>query len=102
MAEQYTPNLGAAPDVSAMRDAIHIAVAPVVAGEQLHPGDRVFLVYGKAYRANHGEEIGLVDPFLTMPVLPEKRFWLCLKPGTITGLRHAWSHPAFQPKPPSE
>jgi hypothetical protein len=79
------------------RDAIHIAVAPVTAAARLAPGQHVGLVQhgnlelvGPCDRA-----IGVVDPFLTADVEPGQRFWLFLYPGTITGLRHVWTHPAF-------
>jgi len=79
------------------RDAIHIAVAPVTAVERLSPGQHVGLVreddpelVGPCDRT-----IGVVDPFLTAEVEPGRRFWLFLFPGTITGLRHVWTHPAF-------
>jgi hypothetical protein len=79
------------------RDAIHIAVAPVTAAERLAPGQHVGLVreddpelVGPCDRT-----IGVVDPFLTAAVEPGARFWLFLYPGTITGLRHVWTHPAF-------
>src|SRR4029077_11817181 len=79
------------------RDAIHIAVAPVTAAVRLAPGQHVGLV-----REDNVEWVGLcdhaigvVDPFLAEAVEPGQRFWLFLYPGTITGLRHVWTHPAF-------
>jgi hypothetical protein len=79
------------------RDAIHIAVAPVTAVGRLAPGQHVGLL-----REDDPEQvgqcdrpIGVVDPFLTSAVEPGRRFWLFLYPGTITGLRHVWTHPAF-------
>ena len=79
------------------RDAIHIAVAPVTAAERLTPGQHVGLVrdgdlelVGPCACA-----IGIVDPFLAAAVEPGQRFWLFLYPGTVTSLRHIWSHPAF-------
>lgn len=94
MAEQYTPNLGSLCAHDARRDAIHIAVAPVVAGHDIDPGDRVGLKNGQAVYA--GTHVGIVDPFYRLTVKKGETFWLFLFPGTITGLRHIWSHPAFQ------
>lgn len=39
--QQYMPNLGEAPTSDARKDCVHIAVAPVIAGEDLPPGARV-------------------------------------------------------------
>lgn len=80
------------------RDAIHIAVAPVIASEKLFPGMEVGFVDGSNERVTYRTEkrIGIIDPFLTGPVQPDQRCWLYLYPGSITSLRHEWSHPAFE------
>ncbi len=79
------------------RDAVHIAVVPMTAETELTPGQPVGLS-----RSNDAEfagathkPVGIVDPFLTVPVSPGQRFWLFLYPGTITSLRHVWTHPEF-------
>ena len=79
------------------RDAIHIAVAPVTAAGRLAPGQHVGLVEeGNLELVGPCDRpIGAVDPFLAAEVEPGQRFWLFLYPGTITGLRHVWTHPAF-------
>lgn len=77
--------LGKAPEGDAGRDAVHVAVIPMTAVRVVQPGERL---------AN-----GIVDPFLTAPVQPGERFWLCLYPGTVTGMRHAWQHPCFPDEP---
>lgn len=91
-------NLGAlVTDELAERDAVHVAIWPATAGEDLRAGDRVGFI---GYEAKMGKDapalIGVVDPFLPSPVLKDQRFWLCLFPNTITSLRHDWSHPAFE------
>ena len=79
------------------KDAVHIAVAPVTAGLRLHPGDHVTVgADGVAYYAE--KTIGVVDPFCLETIQKGQQFWLFLYPGTITGLRHEWSHPAFEQK----
>lgn len=91
-------------DAEVERDAIHIAVAPVFAAEELHPGERVKLVYGRNdlmesaedETDEHREHIGVADPFLMSWRIPKgSRFWVWLLPNTITGLAHRWKHPAF-------
>lgn len=79
------------------RDAVHIAVAPATAAVRLAPGQHVGLVReGDPELVAPGEQnVGIVDPFLAGPVEPGQRFWLFLYPGTITGLRHVWTHPAY-------
>lgn len=76
------------------RDAIHVAIAPVAAGELLAPGARVKLSSGVAIK-DAKDAIGIVDPFLNNWVKTGEKFWLFLYPGTITSLRHDWTHPAF-------
>lgn len=76
------------------RDAIHVAVEPMLAAEKLFPGQHVGITPDGA-SAKAGELIGIVDPFLAGMVFPGQRFWMLLFPRTITGLRHVWTHPSF-------
>jgi hypothetical protein len=76
------------------RDAIHIAVLPVIAGARLYPGQSINATKdGIATPDPNG--LGIVDPFLQSVVMPEQRFWMLLRPRLVTSLRHVWSHPAF-------
>lgn len=78
------------------RDAVHIAIAPVIAGERLEPGQRVGLLRGSIDTVHVCDmPVGIIDPYLAQPVQPDERCWLFLFPDTITGLRHKWTHPAF-------
>lgn len=78
-----------------LRDAIHIAIAPVIAGEDLKPGEHLGLTKnGEAIRLS-SRPIGIADPFLQHDVKKGDRFWLCLYQQTITGMRHSWVHPSF-------
>lgn len=80
------------------RDAIHIAVEPVVAHQRLLPGDHIKIINGKAIRAMpETGSMGIVDPFLPMSKIiePGERFWFLMYPRQVRSLRHVWSHPDF-------
>jgi hypothetical protein len=107
MSDKYLPNIGELARDDAARDAIHIAVAPVVcADDYLSPGQEVGFIYDsrtevkRMDRAYGQPVLGVVDPFLRKGVSRGERFWVFLLPNTITFLRHHWQHPAFEPAPP--
>lgn len=84
----------------ALRDAIHVAVAPVVAGETLDPGQGLVFTQKNDNEVRKGtvNTVGVVDPFLKGYVRKGQRFWMFLNPGSINSLRHDWTHPAFGPE----
>lgn len=95
------PLLGQFPNPYAQRDAVHVAIIPVTASYELTPGERIGVteVNGVFLSVTHTmKPIGIVDPFLTRNVKPGERFYLCLFPGTVYGMRHHWLHPQFQAK----
>jgi len=96
------------------RDAVHIAIMPMVAAEHLNAGDSVALTADgtQAFRRERVQSqwdnakqemtyiplegsIGIVDPFLIGNVEQGQRFWLFIYPGQVTTLQHQWTHPAF-------
>lgn len=90
------------------RDAIHLGVEPIEAGEKLAPGAHIGIHNGKAYSVGEHypvgypkdpmfevKGLGIVDPFLTRKVKEGERFWLVVYPRQITSLRHVWEHPDF-------
>lgn len=89
------------------RDAIHVAVAPVTATCVMKPG--TWCEFAQAGNTElvttatgDNPVVGVVDPYLAHEVGPGDRFWLFLLPGSITGLRHIWTHPAFARTAPKE
>jgi hypothetical protein len=93
--------LGQIIDGDQMRDAIHIAVAPMRAAMDLQPGQHVGVLEADVAGACK-KCIGIVDPFLRVTVRRGQTFWLFLYPNTITSLKHVWTHPAFEVEPPRE
>jgi hypothetical protein len=87
-------------DETAKRDAIHVAIAPVIAAQRLEPGQRVGLVKkGNSELVGFGPgiaSVGIVDPFLPHAVEEGQHCWLFLFPGSVTSLRHEWTHPLFK------
>ena len=92
--------IGTLLDGTEARDAVHIAVLPVIAGEALACAEPVRVYDGVAKRAQPGETaLGLVDPYLREGVKVGMRCYVFLYPGTITSLRHEWTHPALADVP---
>jgi hypothetical protein len=80
------------------RDAIHIAVAPVIATETMNPGTYIgFCGEGleEVSPCEPAMSVGIADPFLQKTIRPGDRIWMFLHPNTITSLKHNWTHPAF-------
>lgn len=83
------------------RDAVHVALLPVVVGDEyMHPGDKVKFVFGTTgivTRARNDQTaVGIIDPFLDQfSLVKGTRVWLVLKPGTVTGMRHDWKSEAI-------
>lgn len=83
------------------RDAIHLAVEPVVAGMRLMPAQHIGIVEGHAFPAGMdlaGTKVpyhGIVDPFLPRAVETNESFWFVMAPRMVQSLRHVWEHPDF-------
>lgn len=89
--------LGKFCDDTDVRDAVHVAIVPITATVAVHAGQHV-----DANGDPGGpKKVGVVDPFLDRLVYPGDKFWLCLYPETVTGMRHHWSHPAFDTPAPT-
>lgn len=76
------------------RDAVHVAVVPMLAAISLKPGQHVG-TDGHGRISASEPHIGVVDPYLRAPLKAGDRCWLFLYPGSITSLRHEWTHPAL-------
>lgn len=82
------------------RDAIHLAVEPVIAGESLRPGEHIIVRDGVAFKTEKGQGLGIVDPFLPNTfVVKDQKFWFVMYPRQVHSLRHVWTHPAFADEP---
>jgi hypothetical protein len=77
------------------RDAIHLAVEPVIAAHMMEPGAHVGLMPDGRASELVDKKVGIVDPFLDRDVVAGDRFWLVVYPRQITSLRHVWEHPDF-------
>lgn len=93
--------LGQVHDTPQGRDAVHIAIAPVIAAQRLWHFDVIGFLPGSTDQVVKATDaipaLGIVDPFLPAGIVikPGERFFMFLYPQTITGLRHVWTHPAF-------
>lgn len=94
------PTLGHLLHGNEERDAIHVAIFPAIAAEDMDPGSHVEIVdpaikFPLVGPTRGKNPIGIIDPFLTMQVKRDQCCYVLLYPRTVTGMRHEWSHPAF-------
>ncbi len=101
--DQTAPKIGTILTGTEHRDCVHMAVYPCRAAYLLLPGQKAGLnASGEAVSRMQGvEAIGIVDPFLADLVQPGQWFYLWLLPGTITSMRHVFTHPAIKVFPPA-
>ena len=90
--------LGTIPGEDCERDAVHVAVIPLIAAHDMWPGHRVGVNRESRADSQATPHLGIVDPFLPGAITAGTRFYLCLFPGTVTGMRQHWEHPAFTPE----
>lgn len=79
----------------AQRDAIHIAIAPVVSAGSVKPGEHIGFMDDGRVGIRAKVKLGIADPFLKADVQEGERFYMFLYPQTVTGMRHEWQHPEF-------
>lgn len=97
MVDQTYPKLGALLNGDEQRDAIHIALLPVIMGSDRVPGGTPVRIGkdGRAYECLRHASIGIVDPFIVGFVDAGDKVYVLLNPYTITSLRHEWTHPVI-------
>lgn len=94
------PNLGQKLIGGEVRDAIHVAIIPVVARQDLNPGEHVGL--DKNYIEGYGvtnystPKVGIIDPYITEPIKKGDLVYLCLYPNTVEDMTHSWKHHLFK------
>lgn len=102
MSIETQAKIGKLLDKGEKRDAIHIAVLPVVCDMDMKPGSRVAVeLVGDEYHAyvDKTSGIGVLDPFLSDQVTRGSRCYVFIDPLTVVGMRHDWSHPALEVLP---
>lgn len=98
--------LGNAPIELGVKDAVHVAIVSLRAGQALNPGDHITLNADReAVKAEPKKAFGIVDPFLTEAVPRGTAFWGVLDMDEVPSVRHHWEHkkhsfeaPTVEPK----
>lgn len=94
MSEKLMRQVGKLVFTEVPRDALHVAVAPVEAGENMNGGDFIVVNNGVAMVAASSSGI-VVDPWLKRHVNKGEKFLAFIQPGKIKSLTHHWEHPSF-------
>lgn len=110
MSQEFIPLGKLITDPFAGKDAVHVAVEPVIVDQDyLSPGEHVCLL-GADEKTGlllvgaqaGGKAVGIIDPYLTEKIKRGDKVYLCLFPNTVTSLRHHWTHPDFPDRDSTE
>lgn len=87
------------PEELGFKDAVHVAIVSVRAGQHLSVGQEITInEYNEAVSSNKG--IGYVSPFVQGDILRGTNFWMLLKPHEVPNVQHYWEHDKFDFAPP--
>jgi len=86
-----TITLGRNPTEVGVKDAIHVAIVSVRAGEFLHPGRRVTLNEHRE-AVNDAKGIGVADPFLKGRIEKGENLWILMDASQVANVQHTWDH----------
>lgn len=88
--------LGKNPVLLGVKDAVHVAIVSVCAGQALKSGEWFTMNEdGNAIRSTPNKGIGIVDPFLNRTIATGESFWGILSQTEIPNVQHTWEHPQF-------
>lgn len=91
-------NLFENPNENSHRDAIHVAIEPGIAGVNFRYAKYVRQFNNEWFPCNEDECHGIINPWIEQDINKGDRFWVFIKPGTVNGMRHHWSHPELDDK----
>lgn len=87
--------LGKLQDKAGVKDAVHVAIVSVRAGQLIKPGSRCSLnEFNEAVVNNKG--YGIADPWLKSNIKTGDIFLLILGQNEIPNVRHVWEHPTIK------
>jgi hypothetical protein len=81
--------LGKAPFDLGTKDAIHVAIVAVRAGQLVQPGQRCGLNEHREAVPNE-KGVGVADPFVKGPILTGTSFWLLMAQDEVPNVQHVW------------
>lgn len=91
--------LGKTPYELGLKDAVHVGIVAVRAGQPIAPGQRCTLnEYREAIPSESGE--GVADPFGGR-ISTGQAFWLLMCQDQLPNVQHVWDHPTMDFSPPS-
>jgi hypothetical protein len=89
-------------DLHVGRDAVHLGTFTATCAEKVYPGTHVAALTANTVDPKGAKKVGIVDPFLNLPVNPGKKFLVLMYPRSLASLNHVWSHPDVPDEPAKE